>query len=92
MPKDWLLLHMRRPALRQRLPPLGKGHGPTTEAWRSWRPGFQPDPVPSAQIWNSWMPKGKSKGDKGDKNGKGNKGKGLGVMDHGQFQTLGAMG
>ena len=38
------------------------------------------------------MPKGKSKGDKGDKNGKGNTGKGLGVMDRRQFQTLGAMG
>ena len=36
------------------------------------------------------MPKGKSKGDQGCKNSKGNKGKGLGVMDHGQFQTLGA--
>ena len=37
------------------------------------------------------MPKGKSKGDKGGKNGKGHKGTGLGVMERGQFQTLGAM-
>ena len=73
--------------------PLGKGPGPLAEVWRSWWPGFQPYPAPSAQVWSSRQPKGgKSKGGKGGKNGNGGNGIGFGVMEQGQISTLGAMG